>query len=136
MREDKAGGRLEIWNKCYESAPSKFSSKFISKPEFSSEVDCDSVSSHNVLIDTVTVQGALLLKFLSFLAIYGSYTYFFLKSIYLRNILALNLTILTSISSLFHNTLRDPINLLLFPIIFQLLDGTTKKSLNKQLEIQ
>ena len=117
---DSGSGRLEIWTKCYDALPSRIAEKILNKVPYKHYADWDKVSSHNVLIDIFTTNSPSLLKIYYFISIYLLYGYFFLISIYKKNILSLNLTIATTFTTFFHNSLRDPINLLLIPIIFTL----------------
>ena len=64
------------------------------------------------------------------------YTYFLFKSIYQRNILTLNLSLVCIFSSLMHNSFREPINLLILPIIFKLLEVSENYLSNKKAHIR
>jgi len=123
LYNDGGSGRLEIWSKCFDSLPSRIVEKILNKDRdpYLSGINCENVSSHNVLIDIFTTNSSLLLKIYYFISIYLLYGYFFLISIYKKNVLSLNLTIATTFTSFFHNSLRDPINLLLIPIIYTLI---------------
>lgn len=126
MTTDGGSGRLNLWLECDKTFISK-TIKYIYKDKFSNfVVDCE--SSHSVFIDILNVQNGLILKLFYFSSIYITYFYFLFKSFYQKNILALNLTTITLFSSFLHNSLRWPINLILFPIIFQLIkDPNIKK---------
>ena len=124
FKEDGFGGRLQIWQNCYDSLPISILNQIFKKR--SENPECSTSSSHNILLDIFTVASPLFIKLYYLSSIYGMFIYCFIKSIYQKNILALNLTIITSLSSLFSNSYKEPMNLLLIPIIFQLINGSNK----------
>ena len=128
---DNGGGRLDIWVNCYDSLPTRLVAKILKKrPEnINLDFNCEGYSSHNVLIDIFTTGSPLFLKIYFFISIYLLYGFFILISIYKQNILSLNLALATTFYSFFNNSMRDPITLLLIPIIFNLIkEPKTKKS--------
>ena len=125
------GGRVQIWSNCYDSLPSRIINSIFGIKEVPANLDCEKVSSHSVLIDIFVVGNFFKIIFY-FISIYGMYTYFLFKSIYQKNILTLNLSLVSIFSSLMHNSFREPINLLILPIIFKLLEVSENYLSNKK----
>lgn len=135
---DTGGGRLKIWNECYDFAPINLIIKIYNYPNafLTKNLNCESYTSHNLLIDIFSIKTSIFLKLFYFFSIYIFYLYTFIESINQKNYLTLNFTVLSIIASQLHNILQEPIFLVLFPITFQLLNGSKVfQDINEDLKI-
>jgi len=120
---DRGSGRLDVLATCYDILPKEIAEKIGNSQTINELEPCSTHTSHSVLVDTVDADGGLLINLFYLFSIYGSYLYLFCTGIYKKNVDVLNLSLYGLIASLFTNSLQEPIQLLLIPIIFKLLEN-------------
>ena len=128
IKQDRAGGRIDILEKCFDSMPTRIIKNIGDSKGIQDMDDCSTYSSHSILFDTITAEGSLFIKLFYFFSIYGTYSFLAILSIYKNNLLSLNLSLFTVGGSLVTNSMKEPMQLILIPIIFKLLEEPRNKS--------